>query len=157
ERQRQQRLRLLAPLAEDAHVGVAEPVDRLELVADEEQLAPGDQIDELALKPVCVLELVDHYGAEAPRLALLDLLVPAKQVARRELEVFEVDAGLALLRRGVGAREALEQVLEQVAVADCELVEARLLDRLAVRLVAREPLPRAAAGRELRQVQQVLG
>ena len=38
ERQREQLRRLRAPLAEDADVGVAEAVDRLELVADEEHL-----------------------------------------------------------------------------------------------------------------------
>ena len=38
ERQRERLLDGLAPLAEDLHVGVAEAVDRLELVADEEEL-----------------------------------------------------------------------------------------------------------------------
>ena len=83
QRQRQDRAGLLAPLAEDVHVGVAEAVDRLELVADEEQLLAGDQIDQVALKAVRVLELVDHHCAEPPRLPLPDLVVLAEQVAGR--------------------------------------------------------------------------
>ncbi len=37
-REREERLRRRAPLAEDVDVGVPEAVDRLELVADEEEL-----------------------------------------------------------------------------------------------------------------------
>ena len=72
-----------AALAEDLHVGVAEAVDRLELVADEEPLrvGPGQQVDQLALEPVRVLELVDHDRAEAQPLALAQRLVVAQQVA----------------------------------------------------------------------------
>ena len=58
---------LLAPLAEDLDVGVAEAVDRLELVADEEQLLAGEQVDRIALEAVRVLELVDHDRAQPPR------------------------------------------------------------------------------------------
>ena len=59
----------LAPLAEDLNVRVPEPIDRLELVADEEE--PGlcrtlcDEVDQLALEPVRVLELVDHDRRES--------------------------------------------------------------------------------------------
>ena len=50
ERQRERLLDGLAPLAEDLHVGVAEAVDRLELVADEEELGlrRPQQVDDLA-------------------------------------------------------------------------------------------------------------
>jgi len=56
---------------------VPEAVDRLELVPHEEELAVRacKQINELALEAVGVLELVDHDRAEAPALALADLLV----------------------------------------------------------------------------------
>src|SRR5207244_10797689 len=67
----------------------------------------------------------------------------------------EVDAGLTVLRAGIGAREALEQLLEQVAVAGGELGEGRLFDALAGRLVALEPFARAAARRELGEVEQI--
>ena len=48
---------------------------------------------------------------------LADPLVRAEQIARDELEVLEVEHALAPLRLGVRAREAFEQLLEQVAVA----------------------------------------
>ena len=68
---------------------MAEPVDRLELVPDEEPLVvartAGDQVDELALQPVGVLELVDHDRPEAELLALADRLVVTQQIARAEL------------------------------------------------------------------------
>src|SRR5205085_761428 len=65
----------LATLLEDLDVGVQEAVDRLELVADEEELVARDQVDQLALQPVRVLELVDADLAEAQLLALADRLV----------------------------------------------------------------------------------
>ncbi len=137
----------LPPLAEDLHVRVPEPVDRLELVADEEELRPGrtvgDEVDQLALEPVRVLELVDHDRREAQVLALADPLVRAEEVARVELQVLEVEHPLAPLRRFVRACEAFEQRLEQVAVANRELVERRLLDDLARLLVRRGALAAA--------------
>ncbi len=54
------------PLLEDRHVGVAEAVDRLQLVADEEHVVAVERVDELQLQPVGVLELVDHDALEAP-------------------------------------------------------------------------------------------
>ena len=71
----------------------------------------------------------------------------AQEVARVQLQILEIDAGLALLRAAIRAGKALEQLLKQVAVARGQLVERRLLDCLAGGLVALEPLPRAAAGR----------
>src|SRR5581483_7322017 len=72
QRQRQQLRRARTALAEDADVGVAEAVDRLKLVPDEEDIRAGapEQIDEVALQAVRVLELVDHDRAEAQPLAL---------------------------------------------------------------------------------------
>ena len=75
----------LAPVPEHGHVGMTEAVDRLEFVADEEQLLRGagtEQIDELGLEAVRVLELVDHDRSEAQLLDLPDLLVVAQEVAR---------------------------------------------------------------------------
>ena len=131
-----------APLAEDLDVGVPEPVDRLELVADDETLGPctGDQVDQLALEPVRVLELVHHDRAEAPLLLRADRLVVAQQVAVEQLEVLEVERGLRVLRRAVGERKCLEQLLQQVAVGGGQLVERRLLDCPARFLVRRRAL-----------------
>ena len=116
-RQRQHVADRLAPLLEDLDVGVAEAVDRLELVPDEEELVARDQVDHLALEAVRVLELVDADLPEAQLLALADRVVVAQQVARAELEILEVERRLAVLRRLVGALERLQQLLEQRAVA----------------------------------------
>src|SRR5207244_1047911 len=97
------------------------------------------QIDQLALEPVRVLELVDHDRAEAKLLPLADLRARLQQVARRKLQILEVDRGLALLGRAVGGGEAVEQLLQQIAVARRGLVERRLLDPLARLFVARAP------------------
>ena len=106
-RQRQQRVRAGAPLAEDLDVGVPEAVDRLELVADEEPLGAltGEQVDQLALEPVRVLELVDHDRAEAQLLALAQVVVVAEQVAGAKLQILEVERRLAVLRRRVVVAE----------------------------------------------------
>ena len=111
--QRQHAPRCLAPLAEDLDVRVPEAVDRLELVAHEEQVLGREQVDELALQAVRVLELVDEDGAEAPALALADRRLVAQEVARRQLEVLEVERRLGRLRGGVRVGEAPEQLLEQ--------------------------------------------
>ena len=138
--ERQQLTGLRTALAEDPDVGVPEPVDRLELVADREHLRlvrVRDEVDELALEPVRVLELVDHDHAEAEANRVAHRLVVAEEVARRELEVLEVDDRLAPLRVRVLRREALEQLLEQIPVGRGELLERRPLDRLPRVLVRR--------------------
>ena len=108
-RQRQQRLRTRPPLAEHLHVGVPEAVDRLELVADEEALrvGSGQQVDELALEPVRVLELVDHDRAEAQLLALAQRLAACRRSRARSCVL--VERRLAVFRRRVMRREAVEE------------------------------------------------
>ena len=51
-------------LAVDLDVGTPEPVDALELVADQEQVTAADQLDQLHLQAVRVLELVHHHLGE---------------------------------------------------------------------------------------------
>ena len=143
---------LVAALLEDLDVGVQEAVDRLELVADEEQLVAGDEVDQLALQPVRVLELVDADLAEAELLARADLLVVAQQVAGSELEVVVVERRLAVLRLLVAALEAQQQLLEQLAVARGDGVQRRLLDRVPRLLVLVVALDRVLA-----EVEQRLG
>ena len=155
--QREHAARGLTALAEDLDVGVAEAVDRLELVADEEEILGRQQIDQLALEPVRVLELVDEDGPEAPALPVPDRRVVAQEVARRELEVLEVERRLGRLRRGVGIGEAAEEILEQRPVSRGQFVQRSLLDRGTRLLVAREPVPRAAPRRDVREVEQALG
>ena len=151
ERERERLPGGLAPLAEDLHVGVAEAVDRLELVADEEELRlrRPQQVDDLGLQAVRVLELVHEDRAEARLFALAELGLRAEQVARLELEVLEVERRLARLRLRVPGREQRQQLLQERPVASRGLVERRLLDRgerLAVRGRA------IAAGLEAAQV-----
>ena len=98
------------PLAEDRHVGVAEAVDRLELVADREQVVALERLENVQLQPVRVLELVDHEQAEALGPALAIGGVRREQVADAELEVLEVEAGAGGLGLRVGRAEAGQQV-----------------------------------------------
>ena len=128
-RQRQNLRRGRAAVAEHLHVRVPEAVDRLELVADEEHVSVRrDEVDQLALEAVRVLELVHHHRAETQLLAPADVLVRPQQVARAQLQVLEVEHRLAVLRGLVLRREAVEQILEEHAVARGDVVERRLLD-----------------------------
>ena len=122
-RQREDAARGLAPLAEDLDVRMPEAVDGLELVSYEEQVLGREKVDQLALEPVRVLELVHEHRAEAPALALADLGLVAQQVAGGQLEVLEVERRLGRLRRRIRVGEAAQQLLEQGAVARGELVE----------------------------------
>ena len=153
----QQVLGLCPALAEDLDIGVPEAVDRLELVADGEdlgRLGVRSELDQLALEAVRVLELVDHDEPEPQPDGVANGLVVAKQVARRELEVLEVDRRLPPFRGCIGAGEALEQLLQEVAVAGCELLEGRALERLPGELVGGRPDTPAM---EARQVDEALG
>ena len=111
---------------------MAEAVDGLELVPDEEDVAlarlVGEEIDQVALEAIGVLELVDHDRLEAQRLPLADLRVVAEKRPRSELEILEVERRLAALRRRVRLRKAVQELLEEIPVAHRELVEGRLLD-----------------------------
>src|SRR5207248_1662650 len=114
---------LRAPFAEDADVRMPEAVDRLELVADVEHLGlrTAEQVDEVALQLVRVLELVDHERAEAQLLALADRLVVPQEIAREQLQVLEVERGLARLGLVERRAETLQQLLEEIAVVCGEL------------------------------------
>src|SRR5581483_1465293 len=166
ERQREVLLRLLASLPEDLDVGVAEAVDRLELVPDEEELRVrrAEQLDDLRLEPVRVLELVDEDRPEARLLALADLGPMPEQVARLELEILEVERRLARLRLRVLPGEGREQLLEECPVAGGGLVEPGLRDRrervavggraVAARLERREAHEPVRPGVPLQQLEQ---
>ena len=126
-----------ALLAEDVEVGVAEPVDRLQLVADHHHLGgrPAQRLDQPQLGAVRVLELVDQEVGEAGPVAGAEL-GSLEEPRREDLEVLEVEAGAPFLRRLEALREEAEQG-GQVAVGEAAL--ARLgdggdggIDRLAV-------------------------
>ena len=100
-----------------------------------------DEVDQLALEPVRVLELVDHDHAEPQPRRLADVVVVAEEVAGCELEILEVDDRLASLRGRVLDAEALEQLLQQVAIVRRELLERRPLGCLARPLERRRARP----------------
>ena len=146
--QRQNLRRRRPALAEDLHVRVAEPVDRLELVADEEDVGVrAHQVDQLALQAVRVLELVDHDRREAELLPRAHVVVRLEEIARAKLQVLEVEHRLAVLRRLVLRREAGQEILEELAVARGDVVERRLLDRGQRLRVRRARARRAPSGR----------
>src|SRR6185437_1543709 len=99
----------------------------------------GDQVDQLALECIRVLELVDNDRAEAELLDLAYACVVREQVAREQLEVLEVERGLALLPGRILDCEQAEQLLEQPALAERDELESRLLELLACLLVGRRP------------------
>src|SRR5207244_3396435 len=143
-----------AALAEHLHVGVPKAVDRLELVTDEEDLLRGprgQQIDEFALERVRVLELVDHDRAESELLRLANLARIPEKIAREELQVLEVERGLAPFRRSILGPEQVEQLLQKLLVARREHLERGLLDTLARVVVGLRARPRGAQRREVEQ------
>ena len=109
-RQRQARCGTLAPRAEELDVGVAEAVDGLARVADEDALGirPRERVEQAALQAVRVLELVHEHEVEALAHGRADRLA-LEQLARALLEVVEVERLLGLLARAVGLAVALEQ------------------------------------------------
>ncbi len=135
---------------------MAEAVDRLELVADEEDVAlarlPGEEIDQIALEAIGVLELVDHDRLEAQRLPLADLRVVAEKRPCSELEILEIEGRLAALRRRIRLGEAVQELLEEIPVAHRELVERRLLEGDPGLLEAGGALAASAMSREVEQV-----
>src|SRR5439155_24614937 len=146
--QRQPQRRSGAARAKDVDVRVPERVDRLELVADEEDvlLGPaGEEVDQLALERVRVLELVDHDRAEAQLLRFADAGVVHEQVAREQLQVLEVERRLALLAGRVLHREKPEQLLEQLTLARGDHRERGLLELLAG-LLSSLPAARSRGG-----------
>ena len=146
-----------AALAKDLEIGVPEAVDRLELVAHGEDLGEigvRNEVDELALQPVRVLELVHHDQPEPQLGRLTDSRVVPEQVARRELQVLEVDGRLATLRRRVLGAEALEQLLQEITIVSGQLLECRKLNLLPGGL---ERCGARASARERREIDELLG
>src|SRR6266550_5699219 len=99
---------------------MAEAVDRLELVTDEEALViprpAREQIDQLALQSVRVLELVDHDRPEAQLLSFSNRLVVTQEIARAQLQVLEVECRLAVLPLLVRRGEPGKQFLQKITV-----------------------------------------
>ena len=109
---------LRATGAEQAHVGVPEPVDRLQLVADREEVAAVERLQDRELARVGVLELVHHQHLEAPRPRLAHARALVEQLARQQLEVVEVHRAAAALERLIGAVVGHEQLIDERAGRD---------------------------------------
>ena len=109
--------RSLVVLTKDAHIGVAEAVDRLVLVPDPEEVVPRQQLEQLVLEPVGVLELVHQHVAEATGVGLAQSLVAGEQVAGHQLEVLEVEAGALALGPFIALAVEVEQRAQQRVVA----------------------------------------
>ena len=145
-------------LTEHGDIGVAEAVDRLELVTDIEHVGvltvAAQQVDDVALEAVRVLELVDHDLPEAELLELPDRSVVAQEVTHEQLEVLEVEDRFTSLRLLVRSCEQVEQLLQVLTVARSELVERSLAEA-----VARSPESTGAlADRgEVREIEQLFG
>jgi hypothetical protein len=146
ERQREARVvraKLVAALAEQPHVGVAKAVDRLELVADSQQVATIERAQDRQLAAIGVLELVDHQHVEALRPRRAHRLTLVQQLLREQLEVVEVHACPRALGSLVGEAEALQQLVEQRACA-CRLDVTRVRVDGQRRRQPRKPLSGAA-------------
>ena len=155
------------PLAEHGDIGMPKAVDRLELVADDEEIGVrslAQEVEQLGLQPVRVLELVDHDRAEPLPLAGADRRIVAEQVPRPELEILEVDRRLRVLGVRVRLAERRQELLQELAVAGGELLErggdqhvARLGERggpRPARLHVREGEQALGKGRRLEQLQR---
>ena len=141
------------PLAEDLHVRAAEAVDRLELVADREQVVALDRLQHVELQPVRVLELVDHQQLEALAEAAADRVLAREQVADAELQVLEVEARARGLVLRVRPGERLQQLADEDHGRPRVVVGARLpvgAERLAVGLAGLLAERLGAAGQRRR-------
>ena len=77
----------------------------------------------------------------------------AQQIAGVELQILEVERRLTRFRGGVLGCEQIQQLLQELAVARCELVEGCLVEPVAC---AAELGRAVASGREMREVEQPL-
>ena len=121
-----------------------EPVDRLELVADEEQLlriAGAQQVDQLGLEAIRVLELVHHDRTEPELLRLPDHFAVTEEIPGSQLQILEIERRFAILGGGIRGREAGEELLKQLAVAGGQLLEGKRVHRSSRIVERRRPRP----------------
>src|SRR5207248_11473294 len=82
------------------HLGAAPPVDRLVVIADDAQVSVllREQAQQLVLRRVRVLELVDEDVAEPRRVSLRGLRVLAEQLDDPDDQIAEIDGAGRLQR-----------------------------------------------------------
>ncbi len=123
---------------------MAKAVDRLELVADREQVVALQRGEDRELARVGVLELVDHQQLVALRPCAADGLALGQQQPCAQLQVVEVDGPAVALELLVAPSERLQQHVDQGARSDSLALGA--LVALRARRPARSPQPAGAAG-----------
>jgi hypothetical protein len=116
----------LAARAEDLDVGMAEGVDRLQLVTHGAGVVARHQLEQLELQGVRVLELVDHDALEALAVTGSDAGLAGQQVAGQQLEVVEVDAAASALGRRVGVGVAPQQFVDEGQGRDGQAIGERV-------------------------------
>ncbi len=117
---------LAATLAIHRHVGVAEPVDALELVADQEQPVARDPVDQRHLQPVGVLKLIHHHLGEPLPILSRQLRRAFQQLDCAQLEIVEVDQRPAVLELLIAACELLQEHVQLGQVGDGRRIARRL-------------------------------
>ena len=96
-----------------AHVGAAEPVDRLIVIADDGQVAMRacQMANHQVLRPVGVLVLVDHDVLEALLIFLENLGMPVEEPDRAHQQIVEVERVVLLQERVVAKPDSRRQLL----------------------------------------------
>ncbi len=133
EADRLRRRELARELQDVRDVGAAPAVDRLVLVAHDEEV-PGlarDEAHELRLDAVRVLVFVHEEVPDAPPEQVAHAVVRRDEARREDEEVVEVERLRRAQRLLVGARDVREAGAEEVAEAAREIVR---LDALVLRL-----------------------
>ena len=135
---------LVAALAKQAHIGVAEAIDGLQLVADRERVPAVQRPQDRELARIRVLELVDHQQLEARGPSGPQALALGEQRAREQLEIVEIHNASEPLEPVIGQPEAFEQIAEQRAGGGSVAVEILGIGRERRLRQARQALPAAA-------------
>ena len=130
---------------------VPEGIDRLERVADREEVVSVERADDPHLARVRVLELIDHQQIEALPRCRGDLRVLVKQPCRGELQVVEIGAAAGLLEQAEAPCELRQQLVQEGDRSRREVIRERLGEGLACRVVGvgLRAVERVAAARQL--------
>ena len=132
-----------------AHVGAAEAIDALVVVAHHAQVAVlrGQQVEQVILRHVGVLVLVHHDVAQAVLVALADGVMAAQHLDGEHQQVVEIEGGVVVQARLINPVHAGHRGVEAVVVRAA-------LERLGIDEVV---LQRADAAPNLLRGVQVVG
>src|SRR5439155_7273554 len=130
-----------AACPEEADVGMAEAIDRLQLVSDREKVAALQRRQDRKLARIGVLKLVHHQQLEALRPPRAHVSASLEQAAGAQLEVVEVECATLALEPLIGAPEAVEQHVEQPARAPRLLIGGAIATGINVDIERRGAFP----------------